>query len=73
MVSQGCRTWQCPQPGEFGTSLREWQGAPQDYKEALKWYMKSAEQGNAAGQNNLGLMYGHGKGVPQDHKEAVKW
>ena len=33
----------------------------------------SADQGNAAAQNNLGLMYDNGRGVIQDYKEAVKW
>ena len=39
----------------------------------MKWYRLAAEQGNAAAQNNLGLMYGLGQGVPQDDAEAVKW
>jgi TPR repeat protein len=46
---------------------------PQDYKEAVKWYRLAAEQGNADGQTNLGVMYANGQGVPQDFKEAVKW
>ena len=49
------------------------EGVPQDYKEAVKWWTKSAEQGNADAQNALGAMYDNGEGVPQDHKEAVKW
>jgi uncharacterized protein len=44
-----------------------------DYKEAVKWFRLSAEQGNADGQYELGLMYFKGQGVPQDYKEAVKW
>jgi hypothetical protein len=39
----------------------------------VKWYTKSAEQGNAGAQNNLGYMYEKGDGVPQDYAEAVKW
>jgi TPR repeat protein len=46
---------------------------PQDEKEAVKWYRLAAEQGNAAAQYNLSLMYANGQGVPQDDKEAVKW
>ena len=49
------------------------QGVAQDYKEALKWYRLSAEQGDALAQFNLGWMYYEGQGVPQDNKEAVKW
>ncbi len=48
-------------------------GVPQDYKEALKWYRKAAEQGDAKAQSVLGVMYYNGQGVPQDYKEALKW
>jgi len=48
-------------------------GVPQDYKEAVKWYNKAAEQGHTYAQSRLGLMYDNGQGVPQDYKEAVKW
>ena len=55
-------------------SVRETgRGVKQDFKEAVKWLRKSAEQGNATGQFNLGVMYANGRGVPQDFKEAVKW
>ena len=46
---------------------------PQDDKEAVNWYRKAAEQGNAYGQNKLAIMYRNAKGVSQDDKEAVKW
>ena len=45
----------------------------QDYKEALRLFHLSAEQGYAYAQYNLGTMYDKGQGVPQDYKEAVKW
>ena len=48
-------------------------GVLQDNLEAVKWYRKAAEQGNANAQNNLGYMYQYGKGVPQSKLEAVKW
>ena len=48
------------------------QGVPQDYKEAVRWYRLSAEQGDAKAQNNLAVMYEKGQGVPQDYKEAVR-
>ncbi|WP_052102780.1 tetratricopeptide repeat protein [Porphyromonas gulae] len=48
-------------------------GVSQDYSEAVKWYRKAAEQGNAHAQNNLGEMYEKGYGVSQDYSEAVKW
>jgi TPR repeat protein len=37
-----------------------------DYKTAISFYKKAAEQGGSAAQYNLGLMYGNGKGVLQD-------
>ncbi len=45
----------------------------QDYDEAIKWFRKAAERGDAKGQNALGVMYDNGDGVTQDYKEAVKW
>ncbi|MEQ1674023.1 MAG: tetratricopeptide repeat protein, partial [Candidatus Nitrotoga sp.] len=40
---------------------------------AIKWYRLAAEQGLAAAQFSLGLMYHEGKGVPQNFEEAMKW
>ena len=48
-------------------------GAPQDDKEAVKWYRAAADQGFAESQTNLGLMYGKGQGVAQDYAEAMSW
>ncbi len=48
-------------------------GVTQDYQEAIKWYKKAAEQGNASAQSNLGEMYYEGQGVPRDYQEAIKW
>ena len=45
----------------------------QDYKEAVKWFTKSAEEGDRRGQSLLGVCYYQGKGVTRDYKEAVKW
>ena len=43
-----------------------------DYKEAVRLYRLSTEQGDIGAQNNLGLMYSKGQGVLQDYKEAVR-
>jgi len=48
-------------------------GTPQNYTEAVKWYRKAAEQGEANAQSDLGIMYHHGNGVPQNYAEALKW
>ena len=44
--------------GDFATALKEWKPL--------------AEQGNAAAQFDLGMMYDDGNGVPQDYNEAVR-
>ena len=35
--------------------------------------LAKAKAGDAAAQNNLGLLYSHGQGVPQDYAEAYFW
>src|SRR3972149_5714594 len=44
-----------------------------DKKEAVKWFLESADQGSANVRYVLGLMYYKGEGVAQDYKEAVRW
>ncbi len=41
--------------------------------EGLNWLVKTAEQGDAKAQNNLGFMYDVGLGVRQDDAEARRW
>ena len=57
----------------LGLMYRLGDGVTKDYKQAVKWYRKSAEQGDAGAQNNLGAMYYNGQGVTKDYKQAVKW
>lgn len=45
----------------------------QDYKQALYWYQKAAEQGHDKAANNLGCMYLDGRGVEQDCEKAAYW
>jgi TPR repeat protein len=44
---------------------------PQDYKEAIKWYRRAAEQGDTMAQVNLGTMYFEGLGVHKNGREAI--
>ena len=53
--------------------LSEQDNAEAQFNEIIKWYRKAADQGDAAAQNNLGLIYDEGLGVKQDYAEAVKW
>ncbi len=44
-----------------------------NYADALRIWRQMAKSGDAAAQNNLGMMYFHSKGVEQDLAEANKW
>ncbi len=57
----------------MGVMYAEGELVSQDYKEAVKWYRLSAEQGIAQAQYTLGVMYVIGKGVPQDYVLAHMW
>ena len=50
-----------------------WSGVKQDYQQAAYWYRKSADQGYADAQLNLGYLYEKGLGVSQDSQQAVYW
>jgi uncharacterized protein len=49
------------------------QGVAQDYAQAVAWYRKAADQGDADAQFNLGEMYRNGQSVAQDDAQAVIW
>jgi hypothetical protein len=57
----------------LGLSYANGRGVPQDDNEAVKWFIKAAEQGDPKAQFFSGLMHTIGRGVPQDDNEAVKW
>jgi tetratricopeptide (TPR) repeat protein len=44
-----------------------------DYKEALAWFGKAAQQGNAPAQINVGSLFANGMGVSVDYAQAVAW
>jgi TPR repeat protein len=44
-----------------------------DYAAALAAYRSSADRGDAAAQNNLGILYEVGAGVPADSAQAAAW
>lgn len=48
-------------------------GVDLDYKQAVYWYEKAANQGNIDAQFNLGVCYDNGSGVSQDSEKAVYW
>ena len=53
----------------LGLNQAVWADDVSDFRETLQ----AAEQGNAAAQHNLGVMYENGEGVRQDDAEAVRW
>lgn len=44
-----------------------------EYKQAIEWYQKAANQGYASAQYNLGFMYAMGYGQKQDYAKALEW
>ena len=52
---------ECQPHGRF--PVRKGAGVPQNYAEALNWYRKAAEQGDAVAQHSLGEMYEWGRSI----------
>ena len=48
-------------------------GVDVNYKKAVEWWEKAAEQGYAMAQYNLGTMYEVGLGVGQSDSMAMRW
>jgi tetratricopeptide (TPR) repeat protein len=47
--------------------------AKKRYAEAMKWYLKAANQGDAEAENSIGFIYDNGLGVKQDYTAALSW
>jgi hypothetical protein len=45
----------------------------QNYAEAARWYRLAADQGIAAAQSNLGILYANGQGVAQNYILSHMW
>lgn len=45
----------------------------EQYKEAMPWFRKAADAGDAEAAYFVGALYYFGYGVAQDYKEAAKW
>jgi TPR repeat protein len=43
------------------------------YEEAVEWFRKAVEQGNATALFHLGVLYYYGRGVNQDIEQALIW
>ena len=56
-----------------GVAYLQGEGVPKNEEEAVKWFAKAAELGNARAQFRLGRLYQTGTGVVKDEKEAAVW
>ena len=54
---------------QYGRALQK----ADQLKEAMTWYRNAADQGYAAAEFNVGLLYATGKGVEKNEAEAAKW
>ena len=45
----------------------------ENHKEAVRWFIKSADQGYSQAQNILGECYLYGIGIKEDNKLAIEW
>jgi TPR repeat protein len=48
-------------------------GPSRDFGQAVTWFRKAADQGNAIGEYQVGQSYDIGRGVKKDETEAVVW
>jgi len=48
-------------------------GVARDDAQAIAWYRRAAEKGEATAMKDLGIMYQRGLGVTQDDTQAVDW
>ena len=69
LMRQAAQAGHAPAQARLGEILDK---AEED-KEAVAWYRKAAEQGNAAGQFGLGMEYASGEGLPKDLEQARLW
>jgi TPR repeat protein len=57
----------------LGFMYEKGRGVAKDDVEAVRWYRKGAEAGNADAMHNLGFMYRNGRGVSRDMQNAAVW
>jgi hypothetical protein len=62
---------------EFQTKLgilyQDGEEVERNYKEAIKWFKKAADQGSRLAADKLSIMYYEGKGVDKDYEIASMW
>jgi TPR repeat protein len=73
VVSQGRGTRCSGCTDKPGRALRKRRRNPEDDVEAVKWFRKAAEQGDARAQFDLGRLYEAGRGISRNTVEAYAW
>jgi hypothetical protein len=74
LIQQGADNGDAQDEGYVGTwYLGGLEGYRKDSAEAAKWFLKSANQGDATSQSLLAELYAKGDGVPKDLTQAVQW
>ncbi len=58
---------------EVGARLAEGKGTDQSFKDAAKWYQRSASKGFAQAEYRLGTLYERGLGMKADPARAESW
>jgi TPR repeat protein len=58
---------------KLGEAYEKGKGAPEDLRQAIHWFTKSAEAGDSFAMYRLGRIYATASGVPKDEKEALNW
>src|SRR6185295_6454947 len=48
-------------------------GAPKDRREAVRWFKRASDSGDALSSYNLAVLYRDGDGVDADPAESLKW
>ena len=56
----------------LGNIYEEGKIVPRDYKKALEFYSKAAENGHFMAMNSIGILYEEGRGVEKDFKKAFE-
>lgn len=69
IATEGDPVAQC----ELGKRFHRGTDIPRNFKEAMEWYFRSAEQGYCNAQHNLGEMHLRGQGVEKNSYKAVEW
>ena len=73
MVREGGGAGDAGAQYNLGVMYYDGLGVDVNFKKAIEWYEKAAEQGHAHAQNNLAHMSHNGQGVDVNYKKAIEW